>query len=244
MIAQLGMYDWPQLRTAHHQYWTTLRLHLGYGPENLTWDASDYWAIWQSPDLLLSQTCGLPYRANLHQQVNLIGTPDYGLDGCASGEYNSVIVAQTKRPDLQNGILAINDELSQSGWAAPWAHGLRPNRICVTGGHAASAKAVAMGHATLAAIDAQTWTLLIRYTDWARDLQVIERTAPTPALPYITAKSRDVAALQLAIRHAAQTHGSALDIRGIVDIRADDYLALPLPPEPKDVAEIVGVAAD
>ena len=68
MIASLPMYDMPHLRGAHDRYWTAIRDALGYGPDALT-RGGDPWAEWQSPDLLLGQTCGLPYRARLHDKV-------------------------------------------------------------------------------------------------------------------------------------------------------------------------------
>ena len=78
MIAHLGMYAVP---AANEALWMQTRCALGYGPDRLT-QSDDFWQIWQDPDLLFSQTCGYPFRARLHKQVQLIGTPDYGLPGC------------------------------------------------------------------------------------------------------------------------------------------------------------------
>ena len=64
----------------------------------------------------------------------------------------------------------------------------------------------------------------------------IERTEPTPALPYITAKTEDGAALFAAIETALgalpSDHRNALHLRGIVRLEPSDYLAIPTPPGP------------
>lgn len=78
MIAFLGMYDMPDLHAANDRLWTLIRQHLGFGPDTLS-RGLDPWEIWQSPDLVLAQTCGMPFRTRLHRDVALIGTPDYGV---------------------------------------------------------------------------------------------------------------------------------------------------------------------
>ena len=169
MIASLPMYYRPEIRGATDAFWGYIRdaLHqMGLtAPAALT-RGPDPWAISQDPSLVLAQTCGLPFRARLHDKVALVATPDYGLPGCPAGYYNSVIITRPG-PLPRRPRLAINDPLSQSGWAAlaAWltsqemAHG----PVTVTGAHAASARAVADGLADLAAIDAQTWRLLLRH---------------------------------------------------------------------------------
>lgn len=243
MIAQLGMYDMPATRNAHDRYWSLIRGHLGYGPERLSRD-TDFWAAWQSPELLLAQTCGLPFRARLHEVVTLVGTPAFDLPGCPPGYYNSVLVARTDDrrdpPDLLSEGLAYNEALSQSGWAAPMAYfkalGLTPGRLLPTGGHAASAAAVAEGRAALAGLDAVTWELLRRHSPVAASLREVARTEPTPGLPYITAAGRDpepiARAVSAAIGALAPADRDTLMIRGFERIPESAYLALPLPPAP------------
>ena len=65
-----------------------------------------------------------------------------------------------------------------------------------SGGHQASALAVAEGRADFAALDALTWIMLQRYDSFAADLVEVDRTDPTPALPYITAMGRDAKPLK------------------------------------------------
>ena len=78
------MYDRPELRDAHDRLWATIRGNLGYGPESLS-SPTDMASFWQSDDLLFGQTCGMPYRTFLHDRVQLVGTPDYGIEGCPPG---------------------------------------------------------------------------------------------------------------------------------------------------------------
>jgi hypothetical protein len=241
MIAALPMYDRPEIGGATDVFWglirDALRARGGAAPEALA-RGGDPWAIWQDPSLVLSQTCGLPFRARLHDKVALVATPDYGLPGCPSGYYNSVIIARPG-PLPHRPRLAINDPLSQSGWAAlvAWiaAKNIARGPVTVTGAHAASARAVADGLADLAAIDAQTWRLLLRHAG-ADPAFEIARTPPTPGLPLITslahapediakAVAQTCAALDPATR-------AALDLQGIVQIDKAAYLALPLPPDP------------
>ena len=241
MIAALPMYDRPELRAETDALWASMRDALrGRGldaPDSLTRDR-DIWDIWQSPDLVLAQTCGLPFRTRLAGRVRLVATPDYGLPGCPPGHYCSVILARSA--DLPAPLrVAINDPLSQSGWAAlhAWAdaRGLALGPVDVTGSHAASARAVANGEADLAAIDAQTWRLLVRH-DGADPALEIARTPPTPGLPLITADAHDPARLRSALVAALAAlplaTRDALYLRGFVQIDANRYLAIPIPPNP------------
>ena len=244
MIAALPMYDRPALRGAHDRLWQGFRDHLPDAPESLCRDQDwDVWDLWRAPDLLLAQTCGLPYRARLHGQVTLVASPDHGLPDCPPGQYRSRLIRRAgdrrSLDALARGILAINDGLSQSGWAAPLAHleaaGLRPAAVRITEAHAASVQAVARGDADWAAIDAVTWAMV--QTEGAGDgLEVFDSTAPTPALPYITAPGRDPApigaALEGAIAALAAADRKALCLHGLVSVPASAYLALPIPAAP------------
>nr|WP_174826679.1 PhnD/SsuA/transferrin family substrate-binding protein [Ruegeria arenilitoris] len=236
----LGMYDMPALQPANDRFWTLIRNHLGYGPDRLTRDA-DVWDIWLNPNLTFAQTCGMPYRTHLHGKVQLVGTPDYGLAGCPPGYYRSVFVARQDDPrdlsQLATSTFAYNEKLSQSGWAAPIVHlegrGLRPGSTVTTGGHAQSAQAVAEGRADFAALDALTWEMLKAHTDLGADLREAGTTAPTPALPYITADRQDAPAIARAVRTAigdlSATDRDLLHLRGLIDIPDGDYLSVPNP---------------
>ena len=111
------MYDMAPLQGANDRFWALIRDALGFGPQTLSRDG-DPWDIWRSPDLLFAQTCGLPFRARLQGQVQLIGTPDYGLKGCPPGHYCSVLVARAEDPradlgEFSGARFAYNEALSQ-----------------------------------------------------------------------------------------------------------------------------------
>ncbi len=244
MIASLPMYDRAETAQANDRLWQGIRAELGYGPEALTRDSAQMYD-WLSPDLVLSQTCGYPYRAGLHGKVKLVGTPDYGLKNCPPGYYYSALVARADDPrrelqEFAEAPMAYNSAGSQSGWAAPQNHaagiGFCFSNCRATGGHRASGLAVAEGQADIAAIDGLTWELFARYDSFAKDLRIIARTTPTPTLPYITALNRDAdeifSAITRAIDSLSPQDRDALHLKGLVAIPAEDYLAVPNPPAP------------
>ena len=239
MIASLPMYDREETRAAQDRLWRNFQRNFDGTAPRLT-RRGNPWDHWTNSGLFLSQTCGLPYRARLHDKVTLVGTPVHDLP-CAAGHYYSVIVSRSDMgPVPEEPSLAVNDPLSQSGWAA--AHGfaqdqgLAYSRITETGAHVASAKAVAEGRADLAAIDAVTWKLIQRFEDFSSDLAVIDQTPPTPALPYITRAGAEPAplydALARAIDALAPEDQDLLCLKGLTRIEKADYLAMPLPPKP------------
>lgn len=240
MIAALGMYDRPEIREANDRLWSLIRSELDYGPQDLT-RQEDMWSIWQSPDLLLAQTCGLPFRHRLHKNVQLVGTPDYAVEGCPPGYYRSVIVARrgggADLGGLENLRFAYNEKLSQSGWAAFWGHvpiGSAPKELVQTGAHLASAQAVSEGLADIASLDAVTWNLIQAYERFAKNLVVLAETRPTPGLPLITSTTQNAAeirdAVQNAIHALEEESKNLLQIRDFVSIARESYLAEPLPP--------------
>lgn len=248
MIASLGMYDRAECQAANDRFWALIRDGLRArgiaAPDALTRGEAAYWPAWQAADLVLSQTCGAPYRTRLHGTVTLVGTPDYGLPGCAPGYYQSVLVIRADDPRdrlaaFGDAGFAYNDTLSQSGWAAPLTHaaslGLRLTPTLETGGHALSALAVAEGRADIAALDAQTWRLICRHdAPLAGRLRVLEATPPTPGLPLIAGPGADgpatFAAVADAIAALSGDDRDLLGLRAIIAIPATTYLAVPNPP--------------
>nr|WP_254429667.1 PhnD/SsuA/transferrin family substrate-binding protein [Ruegeria atlantica] len=230
----------PALQPVNDRFWSLIRAGIGFGPTHLTRGA-DVWDVWNSPDLVFSQTCGMPFRTRLHENVQLVGTPDYGLAGCPPGYYRSVIVA--RKDDARNldqlakGTFAYNEALSQSGWAAPMVHLSRhsrlPSSVLETGGHALSASAVSEGRADYAALDALTWELLKEHSNLGAELREVTATEPSPALPYITANGQDAPRIAKAVRAAINDLSPAdrktLHLHGLIDIPAEQYLAVPDP---------------
>ena len=247
MIASLPMYVWPELSDAHDRYWDLIRAELEAAgiraPERLS-QHLDESAAWTDPDLVLSQTCGMPYRNQLHDRVSLVGTPDFGVPGCEPGYYRSAIVvrADDTRDDVseyRDAVLAFNGEGSQSGYAAIHHHvaplGFWFAERLHTGSHAASVGAIAEGRADIASIDAVSWAMIVRYDDRAASLRILDLTEPTPGLPYIAARDADAdatfAAVEAAIAGLDDTDRAALGIRGLVRISKRSYLAVPNPPQ-------------
>ena len=253
MIASLAMYDSGPAQAANDRLWALIRDGLRSrgidAPEGLTRGAQAYWDAWQSPDLLLSQTCGYPFRARLHDRVAYVGTPDYGVEGCPPGHYRSVFVARADDPrqtlqDFDGARFAYNEPLSQSGWAAPQTQaaklGLRLPPAVQTGAHRLSAEAVATSRADIAALDAVTFALMQEASPVVQELRVVGMTDPTPGLPCITALGRDPQLIfdtvSEAIAALAPGDRAALRLRGIVRIPEADYLAVPNPPAPEQIA--------
>ena len=241
VIASLPMYTRPELDDTIAHFWDLIRKNLNdkgiSAPKNLSQDAEDL-SSWLNPGLVLSQTCGMPYRNVLHGKVQLVGTLDYNLTDCPPGHYFSVIVVRKNdlRLTLKNyskATFAYNMETSQSGFAAPLNHAIPhgisfPNRV-ETLGHLKSAEMVASGQADIAAIDAVTWMLIERYEAFASKLRVLERTTPnTPALPLITSLTLDsnliYDAVKKAIKELPTDMRDAMLLKGIVKISPSNYL--------------------
>lgn len=254
MIASLMMYARPQLDAAHARFWQLIRENLVKAgidaPEELSQTAEEF-SVWKHPDLVLSQTCGMPYRTWLHDQVNLVGTPDYGLEDCPPGYYHSALVVHKDNyawrktieeydKDDEGGdiIFAYNQTFSQSGYAAPYWH-LKQRNIWFkdfwqSKGHLNSARSVAEKRTDIASLDAMSWRLMQEYEDFAQDLRVLEWTEPTPGLPLITSLKHDPEvvfdAVSTAITQLTREDRTALGIKSLVRIPKEDYLAIPNPP--------------
>ena len=207
------MYESTSNKWAHDALWADIRDALradGIDAPQALMRSANPWDDWQNPDLLLSQTCGLPYRAQLHATLTLIAAPaiwvpDFvdrpaGKDPqqipLPAGQYYSVLVARkddTRRhfADFNQSRVAYNDPLSQSGWGlmaqlcaqenVTFASGLQ------TGAHRRSALAVHKSKADIAAIDVATWYGPMAEDRWTQDLRIVARTPLSPALPYVTA---------------------------------------------------------
>ena len=248
MIASLPMYDRPETRAETDRFWHLVRDALRdrgvAAPDELTREG-DPMNHWTSPDLVMSQTCGLPYRARLTDVVTPFAVADYGL-GYGEGRYASVIVSHAPGP-WREARIAVNDPLSQSGWAAltVWLdfHHVRTSNVKITGSHAASARLVRAREADIAAVDAHAWQLMLSYDSWARDLFDVTNpgglTKPdltSPGLPFVTRRGNNpepyFAALSAAYHAMADEDRAKLRLQGIHPASPDTYLGLPIPPHP------------
>jgi hypothetical protein len=164
MIASLAMYDFgPVMAAANDRLWALIRDGLRArgiaGARCADRGEAAYWQAWEAADLVLSQTCGYPYRARLHSRVTYVGTPDYAVDGCPPGHYRSVFVARADdpadlTPSFDGAAFAYNEGLSNP--AGPRRRPMPPGWDVLppalqTGGHRLSALAVAEGRADIAA---------------------------------------------------------------------------------------------
>ena len=212
-IAALPMYDWPAIAPATDAFWAAVRERLGQvgvaAPAALM-RPEDPARAWRDPDLLLAQTCGMPFVSGLCGAARIVARPDYGLPDAAGGLYRSVIVAAAEAGEgegegegpaalrsRRGGRVAVNEWASFSGHVALRAHlaTLRQDEdgpffaaAVLSGSHRESARMVARGAADLAALDAVAWALLRAHEpETAAALRVVARTEPAPALPFIAA---------------------------------------------------------
>jgi len=249
MIASLMMYQRPQLIKAHFRYWALIRSELTKigiaSPNTLSQDAEEFF-VWRHPDLVLSQTCGMPYRMGLHNDVHLVGTPDYGLEGCLPGYYKSAIIVRADDPrtsidEFENAIFTYNQTISQSGYAAPYWH-VKPFGFWFrnkrhSGQHLLSARMVADAQADITSLDAVTWRNLKKYEIFAKKLRVLDWTVATPGLPLITSKKINpdgvFGAVAAAIDKLSEQDKNDLGLVGLVKIPSSKYRSIDNPDLPE-----------
>ncbi len=240
-IASLPMYDFPEIRESTQMLWQKIRQELAKkginSPKELA-QPTDFLKFWRDPNLMFSQTCGLPFVRHLREDVKILGTPDYGL-GTRPGWYHSVFIVRHNDPrqdlsEMRGSCFCFNSKGSQSGLYAPM-HSLYSTfgtsdffkEMKISGGHALSAIMVAKNQADIAAIDAVTWRLLEQFHPVTRSLRMLEITKETPGLPYICHKSQngDLVAecVKNGIENLPKAHKDALGITGFWRSKPDDY---------------------
>ena len=242
-LAQLPMYDWPEFTEATNRLWTSIRNNFSEAgidaPASLD-RTSPPAKTWQSPNLLLSQTCGLPLVADLSEKVKVLGSFAYHRIEPA-GSYHSVIITHANNDEssvhLEGKRAVINGDDSYSGclalkcFVADNGSGESPfASVLVSGGHRASLCAVASGSADIAAIDCVSWYLANQCESAIRNLKVIGHTQSRPGLPLITcgdASAQDVSVLRDALAKAVddvdEKSRAMLGICGLVPLDEEDY---------------------
>jgi len=128
MTVSFPMYSRPEMADAHNIYWSLIRQHLsanGINSPAEIHEPEELYTAWEDPDLLLSQTCGMPYRNTLHNKIQMIGTPDFRLDGAPPGHYRSAIVVRREDSgknlqDFRDSVFAHNSDDSQSGYGSAY----------------------------------------------------------------------------------------------------------------------------
>lgn len=206
----------------------------------------DLHALWRRDDLLLSQTCGYPYRMlGLRDVVRLIATPVFDADGCDGVHYSSVLVVSARVHAGGATTLAAcrglragyNGADSHSGMnafrhaVAPHAHdGRFFGAVTPFGSHLNVLRALASGEADCAAIDCVTFAYVRdALPDLLENIRVIGTTASAPGLPFIASRALPetrVGALQDALDRAAAADAErarVLRLKGFDRLSPADY---------------------
>ncbi|KAG8150794.1 phosphate/phosphite/phosphonate ABC transporter substrate-binding protein [Burkholderia catarinensis] len=251
-IAQLPMYN---VTPRHAALWRALLRDAldafanAGGPADVVLPGEpfdDLHALWRRDDLLLSQTCGYPYRMlGLRDVVRLIATPAFDVEGCHGAHYSSVLVVSarahaggaTTLPACRGLRAAFNGADSHSGMnafrhaVAPHAHdGHFFGSVTPLGSHLNVLRALASGEADCAAIDCVTFAYVRdALPGLLEEIRIIGMTASAPGLPFIASRALEetqVAALQdaLDIAVAADTERArVLRLRGFERLSPRDY---------------------
>ncbi|MCA8300764.1 PhnD/SsuA/transferrin family substrate-binding protein [Burkholderia seminalis] len=206
----------------------------------------DLHALWRRDDLLLSQTCGYPYRMlGLRDVVRLIATPAFDADGCDGARYSSVLVVSarvhaggaTTLAACRGLRAAFNGEDSHSGMnafrhaVAPHAHdGRFFGAVTPFGSHVNVLRALAAGEADCASIDCVTFAYVRdALPDLLKDIRVIGTTASAPGLPFIASRAlpeTQVGALREALDRAVAADAErarVLRLKGFERLSPADY---------------------
>lgn len=202
----------------------------------------DLHALWRSPDLLVSQTCGYPLVSDLYEHVQLIATPQFDAPGCTDANYSSVLITRgdaafNTLADCRGARAAYNQDDSNSGMnvfrhaVAPLAEGGRFfSAVLRTGSHLGSLRAVAENRADVAAIDCVTFAFIRDgLPELARQVRAIGSTAAAPGLPLIASRqvpAPTVEALRSALeeaRAAQPERAKRLRLKGFSTLTLKDY---------------------
>jgi len=237
-LASLAMYrDPPVVAEATRGLWAYVRDRLRAAgledvPERLD-EALPHDAAWFDPRLLLAQTCGYPFMAQLQGRVRLVATPVYRHPGCIGALNGSFLILRTDTAfgavrELRGAVAAINDWKSNSGMnllrhtVAPHAlDGRFFGQVLESGSHRASIAMVARGEADVAAVDCVSFGNLARLApETVEGVRILAETAKTPGLPIITrgaASDADVALLRGALADFASDPATA-DLRDVLGL--------------------------
>ncbi len=198
--------------------------------------------FWLRGDVLLTQTCGYPLMHALNDRVQLVATPIFSVDGCANGDYRSVLVARkaagvTSLESSRGLRAAYNSDDSNSGMnllrhaVAPFANGRAFfASVIETGGHLASLEALLNNRADIAAIDCISFAFVQEYLPaLASGVVTIGVTAASPGLPLIASKDvppDGISALRIALASVIEEDPPLtrrLKLAGFAQRPLDDY---------------------
>jgi len=126
VAASMPMYDWPEQQAVYDALWQEIRKVLdtqgvASAEELVRGDAA--FDLMYQPNLLFTQTCGLPLRTVHEGKLNTFAAPHYDVEGGGFGTYSSAIIVH-KNDDAKclaettGHILTFNGLGSQSGYSA------------------------------------------------------------------------------------------------------------------------------
>jgi ABC-type phosphate/phosphonate transport system substrate-binding protein len=97
-VASLPMYDFPELRGAHDEFWGALAGRLASvglkdAPRSLTRGASPA-EVWGNDRLLFAQGCEYPLAKAFSDRVRVVANPVHAAAGCEGARYRSAIVVR------------------------------------------------------------------------------------------------------------------------------------------------------
>ncbi len=240
-FAELLMYVAPpRIRQAQEQ-WLSRVLDI-LGGQRLDAQDLELKALWLSPQLLLTQTCGYPLMTELQGKVQVVGRPVYQLPHSANGNHCSLLVAREDDPrqalvEFRGSHGLLNSRDSNSGMNL-FRHALAPLQqngaffadVTLTGGHRSSLAAIKAGDGDLAAIDSVTFDYLARDgSEEVAGMKVIARTAEGPCLPYITRLGADADAIRAAMNQALNELPDVAHVLAISEVMSasvEDYQVL------------------
>ena len=240
-FAELLMYVAPPPIEQAQRQWLDRVLNI-LGVQRLDAADLDLKALWLSPHLLLTQTCGYPLMTELRGRVQVVGRPVYQLPHSASGNHCSLLVAREDDPrqslvEFRGSHGLLNSRDSNSGMNL-FRHALAPLQqdgkffadVTLTGGHRNSLAAIKAGRGDLAAIDSVTFDYLARdASEEIAGVKVIARTADGPCLPYITQLGADANAIREAMNKALGELAEVAHVLAISEVlpaSEEDYQVL------------------
>lgn len=199
--------------------------------------------MWRSKDMVLSQSCGLPFMEELHQFVNVFGTPTWTDVSDERGRYQTVIVVReslgvSSIAEVSGLRPVVSNTQSLSGWCSL---GVVLSEVTTepsfvqpftqSGGHAMSLQMLHDDKADIASIDAATFRLLSRHRPaLVKNVRVIGYGPLVPATPFVVSKTCGVSTGQVfqAVeevfqRPSLQEALNHLGISGFVRLANSDY---------------------
>jgi len=249
--ASLPMYNLPEMRPANTQFWEALRgllvrAGLDDVPGTLQFDRPPV-PERIGPEVLFSQTCGYPLETIFSAQAVRLGTPCYDAPGCDGPSHCGLFVVPAgskvrELRDLRGGTFLLNHRHSNSGMNLPRralaeiAGGcpLFAN-VVETGTQPGNLDRIARAEADATAVDCVTFAFWSHYRpDAARQVRVLARTPPSPAIPFVTSTATPAATVEVlraALRELADNPCCAKARRGllvtdIIDVPAAAYHGL------------------